>query len=153
LKRADLRIMLVGADRNSPYVRKLVDMGEGILRVEGFWPVSYSPKFLSMADLVVLPQRYSQIAMAQVPAKIFEAMAMAKPIISTSMSDIPQILEGCGIVVEPGNVEQIAEKIEYVLEHAEEAAEMGGRAREKCVKEYSWEAMEKVLVEVFDRYQ
>ena len=69
------------------------------------------------------------------------------------MSDIPEILEGCGIVVEPGNVEQIAEKIEYVLEHTEEAAEMGRRAREKCAREYSWEAVEKILVKVFERYR
>jgi len=157
LGRPNLKVMLVGADRSLPYVRDLVEnlsstVGD-FLRIEGMQPFSDVPKFLSMADLVVLPQRPSPVTMAQIPAKILDAMAMAKPIISTAMSDIPEILEGCGIVVEPGNVGQIAGKIEYILEHEEEAVEMGRRAREKCAREYSWEAVEKILVEIFDRYR
>jgi glycosyltransferase involved in cell wall biosynthesis len=157
LGRPDLKVMLVGADRSLPYVRDLIESltstAGDFLRIEGMQPFSDVPKFLSMADLVVLPQRPSPVTMAQIPAKILDAMAMAKPIISTAMSDIPEILEGCGIVVEPGNVEQIAERIEYILEYEEEAAEMGKRAREKCAREYSREAVEKVLIEVFDRYR
>lgn len=157
LGKPDLKVMLVGADRSLPYVRDLVEnlssTAGDFLRVEGMQPFTSVPNFLAMADLVVLPQRPSPVTMAQIPAKILDAMAMAKPIISTAMSDIPEILEGCGIVVEPGNVEQIAEKIEYVLEHTEEAAEMGRRAREKCAREYSWEAVEKILVKVFERYR
>jgi len=30
---------------------------------------------------------------------------------------------------------------------------MGRRAREKCAREYSWEAVEKILVKVFERYR
>lgn len=157
LGRPDLKVMLVGADRSSRYVRNLIKnlsaTAGGFLRIEGMRPFSDVPKFLAMADLVVLPQRPSPVTMAQIPAKILDAMAMAKPIISTAVSDIPEMLEGCGIVVEPGNVEQIAEKIEYVLEHAGEAAEMGRKAREKCAGEYSWEAVEKILVKVFDPYR
>jgi glycosyltransferase involved in cell wall biosynthesis len=152
LGRTDVKVMLVGADRSQHHLKNLIDVADFLL-IEGMKPFSDVPKFLSMADLIVLPQKNSPIAEAQVPAKIFDAMAMAKPIISTAISDIPEILEGCGIIVEPGNVEQIAEKIEYILEHAEEAAEMGRKAREKCAREYSWEAVEKILIEVFDRYR
>ena len=79
-------------------------------------------------------------------------MAMAKPIVSTYISDIPQILDGCGVVVEPGNVEQIAQAMRELLDDQERAAELGRLAREKCVKEYSIEAMQSPLLAVFDRY-
>ena len=37
----------------------------------------------------------------QVPAKIFDAMALARPIVSTAVSMIPEILDGCGVLVVP----------------------------------------------------
>ena len=88
------------------------------------------------------------MAEAQIPAKVFEAMAMAKPIIATAISDLPEILEGCGIIVEPENVPQLAGAIEAVLTDSQRADELGERARERHRKEYSWDAMETVLVDV-----
>ena len=38
----------------------------------------------------------------QVPAKLFDAMALGRPIVSTRVSMIPEILEGCGLLVAAG---------------------------------------------------
>jgi len=84
-------------------------------------------------DEVLIPQRRRLGSYAQVPAKIFDAMAMAKPIISTKISDIPEILDNCGWVVEPENPRQLAETIQYVFDHSVEAKEKG-KKREKNVK-------------------
>jgi len=83
------------------------------------------------------------------PAKLFDAMAMGKPIVATDVSDIPAVLEGCGLVVPAGDVNALSQGISYVLDHPVEAAEMGKRARQKCVDHYSWEAMERGLLKVF----
>lgn len=114
-------------------------------------PFENLPEFLSIADLIVIPQRIRSASYGQVPAKIFDAMAMAKPIIATNVSDIPQILNGCGWVSAPEDPEQLATTIEYVLAHPEEARRRGKKAREKCKKEYSWETMEERLVKVFEK--
>ena len=74
---------------------------------------------------------------------------MAKPIITTKVSDIPEISDGVGWIVEPENPKPLAEKIQHVFNHPTEATEMGFKAREKCREKYSWDAMEKVLIEVF----
>jgi len=50
-------------------------------------------------------------------------MAMAKPVIAANVSEIPEILNGCGWVVEPENPRQLAETIQYVYEHPIEAKE------------------------------
>ena len=52
-------------------------------------------------------------------AKILDAMAMAKPIIATNVSDIPEILDNCGWIVEPENPEQLSKSIQYVLGNSE----------------------------------
>lgn len=154
LKREDVYLMAVGVNKEDPYMKKIIDIGEDkVIPVEGYRPFSEIPKFLSMADLIILPQHISPATIGQVPGKLFDAMAMAKPIISTNISDIPEILEGCGIVVEPNDIDAIAKNILYLLENEDIAEEMGKKAREKCVEKYSWDAMGKVLIEIFSKYE
>jgi len=89
----------------------------------------------------------------QLPAKIFYAIAMAKPIIATNVSDIPEILDGCGWIVEPENPKQLAKTIKYVFDHPVEAKERGKKARQKCKREYSLEIMENKLIAIFEKYK
>jgi len=58
-------------------------------------------------------------------------MAMAKPILSTSVSDIPEILDGCGWIVEPGDPRQIASMVQEIIDDPAEASERGLKARER----------------------
>lgn len=102
----------------------------------GAQPKERMPDFLDMADLMVLPLQDSLIARSQMPCKVFEAMAMAKPVIGTAISDLPQVLAGCGRVVPPGDTGALADAIGHFLTHPEVASEAGRHAREKCVREY-----------------
>jgi glycosyltransferase involved in cell wall biosynthesis len=101
----------------------------------------------------VIPQRKNFASVGQVPAKVFDAMAMAKPIIATNVSDLPEILDGCGWIVEPENPEQLAETIQYVLNNSQEADIIGQKARQKCIEKYSWDVMDKILMRVFGKYK
>ena len=76
---------------------------------------------------------------------------MAEPIIATSVSDIPQSLDGYDWIIEPENPKQLAETIQYVYEYPIEAKEKGLKAREKCKREYSWNAVQKCFVSVFNK--
>ncbi len=153
LDRKDVKLMIVGGEKSKPFVKKLLAKGQNLIILIGPKHFSEAPMFLSMADLVVIPQRKSPATLAQVPAKIYEAMAMAKPVIGTRVSDIPEILDGCGLIVEPGNVDQLAEKISFILENEGFARELGKKARKKCVDEYSYDAMEKTLRRIFLKYE
>ena len=156
IKNHDVVLVIVGIDKNY-YSQNLVKIGKEMLgdRFRGFGlqPFEKVPEFLAMADIVVIPQKKNFATVGQVPAKVFDAMAMAKPIIATNVSDLPEIMEGCGWIVEPENSEQLAQTIQYAFSNPEEAEEMGWKARQKCIDKYSWDAMEKVLVEVFGKYE
>lgn len=156
IKVQDIVLVIVGIDRDY-YSQNLVKIGKEMLgdrfRIFGLQPFERVPEFLAMADIVVIPQKKNFASVGQVPAKVFDAMAMAKPIIATNVSDLPEILDGCGWIVEPDTPEQLAKTIEYVLNNPEEAGEMGCKARQKCIEKYSWDTMEKVLENVFGKYE
>jgi len=144
-------------DDKDYYSENLVKMGKEILgnrfRVFGLQPFKKVPEFLAMADVTVVPQKRNVATIGQLPAKVFDAMAMAKPIIATAVSDLPEILDGCGWIVEPENPKQLAQTIKYVLDNPEEAKEVGWKARQKCITNYSWDAMEMILVDIFKKYE
>lgn len=157
LNRSDLQLLVVGADPELPYIRcyaeHLKQVGGDRVEIRGYCPVWDVPRYISVASLVVLPQRQLRQYEAQVPAKIFDAMAMAKPIVSTTVSEIPEILEGCGWLVEPGDTAALADRIDYVLSYPDEAGLMGQRARARCIERYSWDAMEITLATIFDSFK
>jgi glycosyltransferase involved in cell wall biosynthesis len=119
----------------------------------GSQPKDRMPSFLGIADLIVLPLNDNLLAQSQTPCKIFEAMAMARPIIASAVSDLPLILEGCGRVVPPGRVEPLAEAIDHVLSHPKDAEAMGQAARERCIQLYSKSVTEKNLFYIIDAIQ
>lgn len=156
IKDQDVALVVVGIDDRDQYSKNLVKTTEKALgkRFKGFGlqPFETVPEFLTMADIVVIPQRKNLATIGQTPAKVFDAMAMARPIIATNVCDLSEILDGCGWIVEPENPMQLAEAIQHILNNREKAEKMGYKARQKCIEEYSWDAIEKVLTRVFEKY-
>ena len=151
LARRDVRCTIVGIEDNDPYCMHLCTLASDQVQLLPMQPFDKVAAFLAAADVVAVPQRRTPFAEAQVPAKLFDAMAMARPIVSTAVSDIPKILEGCGVVVPPGDVNALAGAIAYLLDNPLEAQRLGTAAREKCVNEFSWDAMQVSLQQVLDR--
>lgn len=79
-------------------------------------------------------------------------MAMAKPIVATNVSDLPLILDECGWIVDPESHAQLAEAIRDVLDNTGEAEKVGRKARQKCIDLDSWDAIEKELAGIFQRF-
>jgi len=149
-----LKVLLVGGSPNREYYEGLLARGGGSLIALGYQPNRMMPKFLACADYVVLPQRREIRAEAQIPAKIYGAMAMGKGVIGTAVSDIPRLLgDGAGVVVPPGDRKALEGALRHLVEHPDEAAEMGRKARERARELFSYNAMEKTLLEVFRKYE
>jgi glycosyltransferase involved in cell wall biosynthesis len=151
LKTRTVRLVIVGGDSKHAYLQRCFEAGGDQVAWLPFQPHSLMPEILAAADFVVLPQRRTPHATAQVPGKIFEAMAMAKPIIATAMSDLPEILDNDGLIVEPGQPKAIAMALERCLDDINGAHQMGERARARCQKLYSYDAMESILEGVLNR--
>lgn len=141
------RLLLVGP--KTDYARALAERDPRVTLV-GLRPPSETPRYLALADVVALPQRPAAVAMGQMPIKLFEAMAMACPIVSTAMADIPTVLEGCGRVVPPGDRRALALALGEVLEDPGAARRMGWAARERVLARFSWEVGARVVGDVLE---
>jgi glycosyltransferase involved in cell wall biosynthesis len=84
------------------------------------------PQVLHVLDAFVLPSLYEGFGIA-----ILEAMAAGKPVIATVVGGIPEfVLSGeTGLLVEPGNVEALADAIDRLLSHPQEAQTMGKKGK------------------------
>lgn len=98
------------------------------------------PLYLDLADVMMLPLQDTPLAQSQMPIKIFEAMAMGKPIIATAVADLPRVLEGCGVVTAPGDAPGLAAALGGLLADPVRAARLGRATRERCEQFFSREA-------------
>lgn len=74
------------------------------------------------------------------PTKMFEYMAMGLPVVVSDFPMYRAALEdiGCGILVQPDEVEQIALALQQIMDHPDEACAMGERGRGAVTGKYSW---------------
>ncbi|WP_341739155.1 glycosyltransferase family 4 protein [Microcoleus sp. CAWBG640] len=148
LNEPDLRLAIVGGSPYDDYDDRLMQQwGRWIIKLPKF-PVERMPEVVAAAHIVVVPQRETLTAVAQFPLKLTDGMAMAKPVLSTRVGDIPEILGGTGYLVEPNSPAQISQKIQWIFQNLTEANLQGMKARERCVEKYSIKTMAPVLSDI-----
>lgn len=148
LNEPDLRLVIVGGSPYDDYDDQLLKQwGRWIIKLPNY-PVEVMPEVVSAAHVIVVPQRNTPAAQAQFPLKLTDGMAMAKPILSTRVGDIPTILGDTGYIVDPDSPEQIAQKIQWIFQNLSAADAQGIRARERCITEYSIDTMAVILSKV-----
>ncbi|OGK82704.1 MAG: hypothetical protein A2050_10370 [Candidatus Rokubacteria bacterium GWA2_73_35] len=145
---AGVVLVLVGVAPASAWARRVAALEQ--VRCVGEVPFDDVPRYLAGADVVAVPQRATTDTLGQVPAKLFDAMALARPIVSTRVSMIPEILEGCGVLVEPGDPAALAAALAGLLGDPAGAAELGRRARARCEARYSFRAARATLYPLLD---
>ncbi len=148
LNEPDLKLAIVGGSPYDDYDDRLMQQwGDWIVKLPKF-PVETMPEVLAAAHVVVVPQRDTLTAVAQFPLKLTDGMAMAKPVLSTRVGDIPAILGGTGYLVEPSSPAQISQKIQWIFQNLKTANLQGMKARERCVKKYSIQAMAPIFSDI-----
>jgi glycosyltransferase involved in cell wall biosynthesis len=143
----DVRLVVVGGE--TPYVEEIRHRSRVVYL--GWQPFDMAPAFLSVADVVMLPQRPGPISAGQMPTKIPEAMAMGVPVISTSISDIPEQVGDSGVVVSPGDVPALAQALDRLLDDDGLRREMGQSARRRSLARDSMTAVRPVIRRVFSQ--
>ncbi|MEX0966092.1 MAG: glycosyltransferase family 4 protein [Bacteroidia bacterium] len=114
-------------------------------------PVQGQEKFdlLSSADIFVFPTFYPNEGH---PWVIVEAMSAGLPVISTDHAAISEsVLDGKnGFLVEKRNPQQIADKINYLIEHPEERKRMGEESRKHYLANFTEEKMVERMTKAFN---
>lgn len=82
------------------------------------------------------------------PTKLFEYMAAGIPVVASDFPLWRSIVEdaGCGLLVNPLNVNEIAAAIEYLIRNPREAEAMGRRGRKAAEERFNWTNEERALL-------
>lgn len=153
LNQPDLKLVVVGGRKPDSYEDELLAKWQPWLIKLPRFSMAEMAEVVAAAHVVVVPQRDTLTACAQFPLKLTDGMAMAKPILSTRVGDIPDILGEAGYLVDPSCSEQIAETLSHIFANPEEAQRKGEAARQRCLQNYSTHAMGKILAGILEKWQ
>ena len=133
--RPDIRILVVGAGSNWSQVSRLREERnvENVILL-GSQPRSSMPRYWSLCDAAIVHLRDTPLFETVIPSKIFEAMAMQRPIvIGLPKGEATAIVEstGSGVVVPPEDPKAMADALRALSRdpiRAKEYAEAGAHA-------------------------
>jgi len=95
------------------------------------------PELLNAADVFVMSSDYEGN-----PLAVLEAMAAGKPMISTAVGGVPELLEGgCGLLVPPRDAWALANAMRYTMESPEARASMGEASARRAVERFGVRTM------------
>ncbi|MEU1852532.1 glycosyltransferase [Streptomyces sp. NPDC019990] len=89
-------------------------------------------------DVFVITSLYEGLGRA-----LTEALAAARPVVATAVNGVPDLVEhgATGLLARPDDPEGAAAAVGWLLEHPEEAAEMGRQGRDRVLEAFAPEDM------------
>ena len=155
---SNARLLLVGGSggKQDDILRKLAkDMGvEESIEFAGQQPFSLMPSYLSASKVCLVPAIGSGPQTdASSPHKLFQAMAMGKPVIVASMRSLARIISdtGAGLVYTAGDADALADAVITLYRNSDLANEMGQAARRAVMDKYNWDEEGKKLVDLYEQ--
>lgn len=141
-----IRLLVVG---EGPRLAELEAAHEPHVICTGAVPHQDVPAHLAASDVVVVPYAKGGDAYFS-PLKLFEAMAAAKPVVGARIGQVAEVLAHgeSGLLYEPGEPADLAERIRELLVAPERAAELGRAARRSVVASRTWEVNARRITEV-----
>jgi len=148
----ELRVLIVGDGPEAGRIRSLAEDLNFLDRlvVVGSVPYADVPSFINASDVCAAPFMAARKAS---PIKVYEALACARPVVASDVDGIGELLRSwsAGLAVEPESPPMLAEAIEWILSHPDEAAAMGARGRERVVNDRSWKATASAVAGVLEK--
>jgi glycosyltransferase involved in cell wall biosynthesis len=161
LERRRVHFLYVGDGALAPRVRAILGDGIGapFVTLSGTRPQAETPRTLAASDILLSPHvpNPDGTPFFGSPTKLFEYMAMAKPIVASDLDQIGWVLKGwrpgevppaagpagrtrAAILVDPGDVESLVEGIRRAVELPQPDRDALGREASRLVlQSFTWD--------------
>jgi glycosyltransferase involved in cell wall biosynthesis len=144
---------VAGNGDQAPFANLAEQLGiSSKVRFRGWMESSVARGLLSQSDILLLPSHHEGL-----PMVILEAMAYGVAVIATRVGSVDEAVtnNATGILVEPGNVPELAEALRRLISDRELRASMGTAGRERYLREFHIgrlnERLETMFAELCDK--
>lgn len=105
-----------------------------------------TPTLINRSDIIVLPS-YNE----GLPLSLIEGMAMGKPLISTDIAGIPELIENeiNGLLITPGRVDELTLSLSKLIDSKELRIQMGQKGRKLFQEKFTQKMTSKELIKIF----
>ncbi len=145
----DVRLVCAG-DGEIQQVRRRVEELEltNHVQLPGWVTGEEKAEMVRQSAVFVLPSHHEGL-----PMSVLECMAYGLPVVTTRLRGMDEaVTEGVdGLLVEPGNVQQLAQALETLLLNPDLRNRMGAAARDKAMRKFSTAATFEQLEAVYTR--
>ena len=137
------KIYLPKSDDNIPKLIEKMNLENDVILIPS-QPHEEVPKFLSAFDILCCPKIDCEVNRAANPVKVVEYLSMGLPTVASAVGGIIDTIEDevDGLLVKPGDVKDLEEKLEWIILNPERAKEIGENGRKTTIEKYSYGAIE-----------
>lgn len=141
-------LKIVGDGPLAPAVQKTTS-GKYNISWLGQRPIQEVYKLMAKAEVLVFPSEWYE----GMPRTIIEGFAQGTPLISSRLGAMAEMIEHgrTGLLFDPGNAQNLANKILWANEHPDEMASMGRNARSEYYAKYTSEKNYNMLMKIYEQ--
>lgn len=112
-------------------------------------PYELMPQYLSAFDIACSPKIDCEENIAASPIKIYEYMATGLSMVVSAVGQPVSVIENGvdGFLVKPGDENDLERALEHLIQHPHLAQEVGQKAREKVIGNFTQQALSKKIEE------
>jgi len=158
-QKKQLKLLIVGSSfyggetKTTPFIEELHKASESIkenIVFTGFVDRNNIQNTFGVGDIVVIPS----IVQDASPIVAYEASAMKIPVVGTKRGGIPELVKDgeTGLIVnDPYDIDDLAEKILYLVERPDKRKSFGENGRAFMEKNYDWKIIAGKMEEVYNK--
>jgi glycosyltransferase involved in cell wall biosynthesis len=158
----DVRLLMMGGGGDDlERCRRLASdrgIGERVV-FTGTVPYERLPAHLNLCSVLVAPFSpsrdlkrkavFDRYGLWWCPLKIFEYMAMGKPVVCSRVGVIPEYIEGAGLLYPEGDIPALAERLSSLLSDGALGGRLGARGRRKVEEQYNWAQVARLTARLY----
>ncbi|NVI87645.1 glycosyltransferase family 4 protein [Actinomadura sp. BRA 177] len=140
----DVHVVVVSKPQKDGPTDKLVRelaLGDRVKFVSGISDDELG-ELLASAEIAVVPSRYEGFSLPAV-----EHMASGTPLVASRAGALPEVVGDAGILVQPGDVEELAATLHRLHDSPEERAKAGAAGLARVQERFAWPAVAQATVE------
>ena len=150
--RDDIAFCLVGDGARRTELERMVN-AEGLdhwVKFTGRLPKSEMPTVLASSSCLLVHLMKTELFTTVIPSKIFESMAMNRPLIMGVRGDSAEIVEdaGCGVSMEPDNEQELVDAVVRLCDDKSLYTQLCGHGRESVSQQYNRDTLAERMLKI-----